>query len=99
MERVQFLRDIEDEKKYAQGLEVAYLDAFNEITDVGNRMYRDADLARGEWRESDMEDRLKELRHVLFVMGLVIRDCSDRRKRLADRAVGLPDRVLDEERS
>jgi len=99
MERVQFLRDIDDEKKYAQSLEMAYVDAFNAITDIGNGMYRDSSKYRTGGPDTELDDRLKEVRHVLFVMGLVIRDCSDRRKRLADRAVGLPDRVLDEERS
>lgn len=97
METVRFLRDIEDEKKYAQGLELAYLDAFNAITDVGNRMYRDAVHECVEGDDDACESRHKELRHVLFTMGLVIRDCVERRRRLADVARGLPHVVFDEE--
>jgi len=99
METVRFLRDIEDETKYAQGLEVAYLDAFNALTDVGNRMFKDFDSPEWPPENDDMENRHKELRHVLFTMGLVIRDCVDRRKRLANVAAGLPNVVLDEERA
>lgn len=97
METVRFLRDIEDEKKYAQSLELAYIDAFNAVTDVANRMYRDSQKIRKQRACEDHEERHKELRHVLFVMGLTIRDCADRRKRLADVARGLPDVIFDEE--
>ncbi len=99
METVRFLRDIEDETKYAQGLEVAYLDAFNALTDVSNRMIGWVDLYRGVGADEWIEFRVKELRHVLFTMSMVIRDCVDRRKRLANVAAGLPNVVLDEERS
>jgi len=97
MKRTEFLRDIENEEKYAMTLEMAYLDAFNAITDVGNRMYRDSQKIRKQRACEDHEERHKELRHVIGVMALTLRDCADRRKRLADTAVGLTDRVLDEE--
>ena len=100
MERARFLRDIENEQKYAMTLEMAYLDAFNAVTDVGNRMYRDSQsdvlMTRAAARRS-AQDRHQELRHVLLVMGMVLRDCADRRKRLADVAAGLSDVVLDKE--
>ena len=97
METVRFLRDIDDETAYSQGLELAYVDAFNAVTDVGNRMYRDAELPWPGADKDDMSARHKELRHVLFTMGLVIRDAIDRRRRLANVAAGLPDVVFDEE--
>jgi len=97
METVRFLRDLEDEEAYAKGLELAYLDAFNAITDVGNRMYRDTLKPSLASKPMALDDRHQQLRTVLFTMALVIRDCSDRRRRLADAAVGLTDRVLDEQ--
>jgi len=97
METVRFLRDLEDEKAFAQGLELAYLDAFNGCTDIVNRMWRRIDKPENDVYQENADARLKELRHVLFVMSLVIRDCIDRRKRLADVAAGLPDVVFDEE--
>jgi len=97
METVRFLRDVDDEKKYGQTLEMAYVDAFNAVTDIGNRMYRDSQKIRKERACEDHEERHKELRHVLFVMGLTIHDMADRRKRLADVARGLSDVVFDEE--
>jgi len=97
METVRFLRDVEDEKKYGQTLEMAYVDAFNAVTDIGNRMYRDSQKIRKQRACEDHEERHKELRHVLFVMGLTIHDMADRRKRLADVARGLSNVVFDEE--
>jgi len=97
METVRFLRDIEDETKYGQGLELAYVDAFDAVTDVGNRMCQDTALPSKRTPRSDNADRLKELRQVLFTMSMVIRDCAARRKRLANIAAGLADVVFDEE--
>jgi len=97
METVRFLRDIEDEGAYGQALELAYVDAFNAVTEVGNRMYEDTALPSKRTPRSENADRLKELRQVLCTMGLVIRDCGDRRRRLADVAAGLSDVVFDKE--
>jgi hypothetical protein len=97
METVRFLRDIDDEKAYAQSLELCYVDAFNHITDIVNRMYEDVVHEEHGSEATEIADRHKELRHVLFTMGLVISDCGDRRKRLADVAGGLADVILDEQ--
>ncbi len=97
METVRFLRDIENETKYAQGLEIAYLDAFEALNDLCRRMYGDVQDGLSNLPNRPIDERHKELRHVLFVMGLVIRDCTERRKRLADVAAGLSDVVFDEE--
>ncbi len=104
METGRFLRDIEDETKYAQRLELAYIDALNAVTDVINRMHSDStaveglELAYRVWPQKDTT-RIKELSHVVFVMSQVVLDCGDRRKRLADVAAGLADVVFDEESS
>lgn len=96
METVRFLRDLDDEKAFAQGLELAYLDAFNAVTDIANRMYRNRVLFEAP-DSCRHEDTHKEVRHALYIMSLVIRDCIDRRRRLADVARGLSDVVFDEE--
>ena len=97
METVRFLRDLDDELAYAQGLELCYVDAFNAVMDVSNRMHRDSTSLRIQSACEDHEDRHKELRHVLCTMSLVLRDCVERRKRLTDIAAGLTDVVFDEE--
>lgn len=97
METDRFLRDLDDEKAFAQGLELAYLEAFNNITHVGNRMWEDLGTTVPADDTSQDSARLKELRHVIYTMGQVLRDCIDRRKRLAHVAAGLPDVVFDEE--
>jgi len=99
METVRFLRDVEDEGAFGQALELAYVDAFNYLTDVGNRMYEDTAPPSKRTPRSENADRLKELRSVLFTMSLVIRDCVERRRRLANVAAGLTDVVFDEETS
>ena len=88
METVRFLRDIEDEEAFGQALELAYIDAYNYVTGVGNRMQQDTALPSKRTPRSDNADRLKELRKVLFTMSLVIRDVVDRRRRLANVAAG-----------
>lgn len=96
METVKFLRDIEDETVYAQGLEMAYIDAFNAITKIGNAMSKRAAFTRSA-NTPAQQKRGHELRKVLSTMALVIRDCAHRRKRLANIAAGLTDVVFDEE--
>jgi len=99
METVRFLRDIEDEKKYAQGLELAYVDVRDALRDLLNRMQGEIDVLSQLDCHDPYEDRVRELAVILFTMGLVIHDCGDRRKRLADVAAGLSDVVFDEESS
>ena len=99
METIEFLRDIEDETKYALSLELCYVNARDAVTDVINRMWDDVGGAAADGEQLPADARHKELRHIVFTMGLVITDCADRRRRLANIAAGLPDVVLDEERS
>jgi len=97
METDRFLRDIDDETKYAQGLEMAYVDAFDALVQIGNRMSYESDELDLLDCENPFKERLRDLRRITFTMGLVIHDCADRRKRLADVARGLSDVVFDEE--
>ncbi len=99
METVRFLRDIDDETKYGQGLEMAYLDAFNAIVSISNQLrYESGELDLLDC-ENPFTNLLCEIRATTFTMGLVIHDCADRRKRLADVARGLSNVVFDEESS
>lgn len=97
MEHVRFLRDVQDEKKYAQTLELAYVDVRDACTDLANRMSQDSSTLLMLDCHDPFQDRLKELRHMVWTMGLVIGDCADRRARLADVARGLSDVIFDEE--
>ena len=98
METIGFLRDIEDETKYAQCLEIAYVDAFNAIQELKAHTWEDSCRPHHPVFAPADDARIKELKHITWVMSGVIRDCSDRRKRLADVAARLPDVVFDEER-
>lgn len=97
METARFLRDLNDEKAYAQGLELAYVDAFNGITDVSKCMWNDCCHPDHDGSTAQVDARHKDINHVLFLMSGVIQDCVDRRKRLAHVAAGLPDVIFDEE--
>ena len=98
MDRVEFLRDIEDETRYSQAVELAYVFAYEGLdeiikvceTDVAYRPRGSPDVS--EWTVSS--ERLAAMR---FTMSLVIRDFADRRARLADVSRGLSDVVVDKE--
>jgi len=95
---IPFLRDIEDEVHYAQQLELAWfkmgkslkgvLEDFPLIPDCGVE-----DLAPYWMALADTYGELATLRNAIF---LVCKDMAERRKRLADRSVGLADRKVDE---
>jgi len=97
MERIRFLRDIEDETKYAQGLELAYVEASAAIADVANNMTDESEGLDLLDCENPFLELSLQLGTIVLAMSLVIRDCADRRKRLADVARGLSNVVFDEE--
>jgi len=104
MEIVQFLGDIDNEKIYAVKLELAYNQVYQQVLKIlTNFPTGQVELDEFErcigWIESDekvskVERQLKQIR---VVMSLQIRQMAERKRRLADIAVGLTDRVLDEE--
>jgi len=98
METTRFLRDIEDETKYAQGLELAYVDVRDEINRIVTGLCVDAARCGYLGCEPRLQSRRREIANLVLTMSMVIRDCADRRKRLADVARGLSDVVFDEER-
>lgn len=98
MKRVPLLSEIDNEKHYAQLLEVAYCEAATELNVLVARMSR---LNRQEtWIEIDPQelvDWYRKLTQLQWVMIGTVGDSTDRRRRLANVARGLSDVVLDEE--
>ena len=104
METVQFLGDIDSEKIYAAKLELAYNEAYQEVLkilidfpygQVGRVELDEFERCTG-WIESDRKIK-QQLEQMRIVMVLQIRQMAERKRRLADVAVGLTDRVLDEQ--
>ena len=104
METVEFLGDIDDEKLYARKLELAYNEAYQQVLKIlldfpqipGRVELDEAERCIGWIEGVDSKTRV-QLEQMRFVMRLQLRQLADRRRRLADVAVGLTDRVLDEE--
>jgi len=109
MEKVAFLRDIEDELHYGQQVELLW----SNLTDTIKELLENPD-------NNSHVVLYREMHSVYRTMALVRGDMADRRKRLAqnqldemredfneaarehrlrDRAVGLPDEVVDEDRT
>jgi len=103
METVQFLADIDSEKLYAKKLELAYNCAYQEVLKIvidlnqpsGHVLLDEQERCIG-WHSSP-NVLFQQLQQMRVVMALQIRQMAERRRRLADAAVGLPDRVLDEQ--
>lgn len=91
METVQFLGDIDDDKIYAAKLELAYNCVYQEVVKILIDMENVCDI--------DLLDfgTKRQLQQLLRVILLQIRQMAERKRRLADIAVGLTDRVLDEQ--
>lgn len=101
MERVPFLRDIENDELYAKSVENAYLLAYEHLGKLLE--HQKYPKSSGPQAVTAMLIRLSELCEALHGMELqmsfVIRDMADRQARLANVATGLADVVLDEEGS
>lgn len=109
MEKVAFLRDIEDELHYAQQLELLWSNLADQIKMLLENpnndshvvlyremhcVYRTMSLVRG-----DMADRRRRIADELLQEMREDFDEAAREHRLRDRAVRLPDRKLDEQGS
>ncbi len=104
METVQFLGDIDNDKIYAAKLELVYNCAYQEVLkiliDVDDappvELFDDRRLRRGDLLHlvALTKSQLEQMRAVML---LQIRQMAERKRRLADIAVGLTDRVLDEQ--
>ena len=100
METVPILHDIDDEKHYAQLLEVAYCEAATEVDDVVRRF---VSIGHGGLATVDELHKVflihEDLARIQYVMLATVQQSIDRRKRLAYITRGLANRVLDEEGS
>jgi len=104
METVEFLADVDSEKLYAAKLELAYNCAYQEVLKmlidfpVGRVTLDEQERCIGWTGETERIGQThKQLYQMKFVMRLQIRQMAERKRRLADIAVGLTDRVLDEQ--
>ena len=104
METVQFLGEIDDEELYTKKLELVYGCAYEEVLEILSHMPTnppdselwDHQLGGGKLRHSVTATQA-QLQKMSVVMALQIRQMAERKARLADIAVGLTDRVLDEQ--
>ena len=85
METVPLLRDIDDEKHYAQLLEVAYAEAYTELASILHLdpIYTTFELER-DVPEQDFLQMFRDLAQLRVVMALTVRQSIARRRRLAD---------------
>jgi len=97
MERIEFLRDIENEEKYGMACELAYLHVFNALSLFEKKMHNESAELQLLDCHDPFQTRCREMLHILRTMSQVMRDMADRRKRLFDIAAGLSDVVFDEE--
>ncbi len=98
MERIPLLSEIDDEKHYAQLLEVAYVEAYVELRQIlidGELITHRRPGCQPESTSVDLNfETVERLTHV---MKDTVQQSVDRRKRLADVTAGLADVVLDVE--
>ena len=104
MKTIAFLRDIDDEHLYAQQLELAWIRLGDELSEilarwpliVGPTVQPELKL-NSQPLLADLDAIYADLATMRQWMSLLARDMAERARRLADAAVGLPDRVLDEQ--
>jgi len=100
MERVPMLAYVDDEKHYAQLLEVAYCEAATELNVLLHEMtWMGADEDCGFVELTGIIPWLNRIKRLQWVMVGTVGDSTERRRRLANVAAGLADGVLDEEGS
>ncbi len=104
METVQFLGDIDSEKIYAAKLELAYNEVYQEVLKIlldwpiiVDGLEATLDHLDFEPLTTDLDKIQRQIEQMRVVMVLQIRQMAERKRRLADVAVGLTDRVLDEQ--
>jgi len=102
MEEIPFLGDIDDELQYSQVLELWLVQLLDHLTKL-SRSYPHPHLivTSSINNEHEVMDRMRkhnaDLKFVVRTLGQLLVDITDRRKRLADIAVGLTDLEIDEE--
>lgn len=102
MDKIPFLGDIDDELQYSQGLELWLVQLLDHLTRL-SRDYPHPHLivTSNINNEHEIMDRMREhndeLKFVVRTLGQLLVEITDRRKRLADIAVGLTDLEINEE--
>jgi len=85
METVPFLRDVDDEKHYAQLLEVAYCEAATELNVLLHEMnWMDTDAEIVTIETTEVLAWLKRITRLQSVMIGTVGDSTERRRRLAN---------------
>lgn len=98
MERVEFLRDIEDETAYSSAVELSYGFAMEALDEILTKSKEGVVYWPGGAPDmSESTTAYQKLVTMRFTMSLVIRDFADRRGRLADVSRRLSDVVVDKE--
>ena len=99
-----FLRDIDDERLYAQQLELAWIALGDELAGVLAKWPLIGQVALDEkescigWNyDRDHDEIYAELATMRHTMSMLARDMAERNRRLADSAVGLPNVILDKQ--
>jgi len=104
MDTIPFLGDIDDELQYSQSLELWMVQLLKHLTDLYSRFPGPGLLMTSNMNnERELIARIREtndsLNFVVHTLGNLLTDITERRKRLADIAVGLTDGEVDEEGS
>jgi len=100
METVPFLRDVDDEKHYAQLLEVAYVEAYTELRQILADAKFFGECKPGLFADSyEMRVNVERLHAMSHLMQYTVQQSIERRRRLADVAAGFADLVLDKKGS
>jgi len=100
---IPFLRDIDDEEHYAKQLELCWhmvlerLAAIQGSFPIIPQCAIQSEQKIFKFLDEKIFDTYADLANMMHTMRLIGRDMADRRRRLADRAVGLTDGVFDEE--
>lgn len=100
METVPMLGDVDDEKHFAQLLEVAYCEAATELNDICHKLcYLVSEESWKTLETIEVLQQCRELNALQYVMIATVQQTIERRRRLTDVARGLADVVLNEEGS
>jgi len=102
MDKIPFLGDIDDELQYSQSLELWIVQLLDHLIDIQRQVPHGGLLVTSNIdNERELIARIKRtndsLKFVVHTLGHLLTDMTERRKRLADLAVGLTDSEVDEE--
>jgi len=97
MKIVPMLHNVDDEKHFAQLLEVAYCEAATELNVICHTlMHMVHEESFGPAQGIEVLEAYEQLNRLQFVMIATVQQTIERRRRLADVATGLADVIFDE---